>query len=133
MDGAGTARRRLHRRAILSDTMIIHMRKFGTVLNARPAGRESLLAIRPTLPPMLSANQPPLNLSDARTSEQIELDFEGVEVLTPSFAEEFIIHLLDQYPGHVQFRNTGNVTVRTTLDFLARQWPNLTSALSAHP
>lgn len=91
--------------------MTIQMRKFGTVLNSRPAGREALLAISPTLPPA------------SPEAEDIELDFAAVEVLTPSFAEEFVIGLLDRYPGHVRFKNTDNVTVLTTLDFLSRQWP----------
>src|SRR4051794_5441566 len=103
--------------------MTIQMSKFGTVLNARPAGRESFLAISPTLPPLAPAGQPSLDLNGSSDAETIDLDFSGVEVLTPSFAEEFIIGLLDRYPGRVRFRNTDNATVRTTLDFLGRQWP----------
>jgi len=57
--------------------------------------------------------------------EAIDLDFDGVEVLTPSFAEEFVSDLYKQYPGRVQFHNTGNVTVKTTLDFLSRQSPDV--------
>jgi len=101
------------------------MRKFGTVLNSRPAGREALLAIRPTLPPSQIPGQPSLNLPGNQMDETIDLDFDGVEVLTPSFAEEFVSELHKQYPGRVRFRNTGSVTVKTTLDFLARLSPDV--------
>jgi hypothetical protein len=101
--------------------MTIQMRKFGTILNSRPAGREALLAIMPTLPiPAPRADQPALGLPGGAAPEDIELDFEGVEVLTPSFAEEFVVSLRERYPGRVRVRNTHNVTVKTTLEFLAQ-------------
>jgi hypothetical protein len=81
------------------------------------------LAISPTLPPVAPTGQPSLDLNGSSDAETIELDFSGVAVLTPSFAEEFVIGLLDRYPGRVHLRNMENATVRTTFDFLGRQWP----------
>lgn len=78
------------------------------MLTDRPNGREAFLAIRPILP--------------ARP-EHLVLDFQGVEVPTPGFADEFITPLLEQYPKRVSFRNTQNITVRKTLEFLSEQWP----------
>ena len=88
--------------------MKISMQKFGTMLNSRPGGREAFLAIRPSLP---------------RNGESIlTLDFMGVEVLTPSFADEFITNILETYPKKVQFVNTKNITVEKTLEFLSPDW-----------
>ena len=91
-----------------------------------PGGQRSVLGDQPELAPETNGeHQLLLGIPDAREGEAIELDFSAVDVLTPSFAEEFIIGLLENYPRRVQFSNTNNVTVRTTLDFLARQWPDL--------
>lgn len=91
--------------------MTIAMHKFGTILNSRPAGREAFLAFRPQL------------LHVLKSTEEIILDFQGVQVLTPSFADEFVTPLLEQYPGRVSFMHTQNITVRKTLEFLSEQWP----------
>lgn len=91
--------------------MIIDMRKFGDILNSRPAGREAFLAFRPKL------------LHDLKADETILVDFEGVKVLTPSFADEFITPLIEQYPGKISLQNTHNITVRKTLEFLSPDWP----------
>lgn len=84
------------------------MRKIGNVLDARPEGREAFLGIRPTLP---------------KIQEPLVLDFDGVDVLTPSFADEFVTPLITLYPGKVQFRNTENISVKKTLEFLSEDWP----------
>jgi hypothetical protein len=88
--------------------MTIDMVKFGAVLNARPAGREALLAIRPRLTSVTN----------------LTLDFRGVKVLTPSFADEFITPLMEQYGSHLRLTHTQeNITVQRTLAFLQRSWP----------
>ena len=91
--------------------MTIEMRKFGETLTSHPEGREAFLAFRPTL------------LHDLRPDEEITIDFQGVMVLTPSYAVEFIDPLLEQYPQRVSFKNTQNITVQRTLEFLSEQWP----------
>ncbi|MBI1812289.1 STAS-like domain-containing protein [Candidatus Peregrinibacteria bacterium] len=98
--------------------MTIQVQKFGKVLNARPAGREAFLAIRPSLPSHnVDAG------SDRGKTEDIIIDFDGVEVLTPSFADEFVTPLTQLYPGRISFANTENITVRKTLAFLSEDWP----------
>ena len=88
--------------------MILELRKIGSVLDSRPAGREALLAIRPQL----------------QGAKEIEIDFTDVNVLTPSFADEFITPLVEEYGEHISFRHTGsNITVGKTLAFLAEDWP----------
>lgn len=91
--------------------MIIEMRKFGEILNSRPSGREAFLAFRPRL------------LHDLQPEEAILVDFEGIKVLTPSFADEFVTPLVRQYQGKLSFQNTRNITVRKTLEFLSQDWP----------
>lgn len=88
--------------------MVIEMRKIGSVLDNRPDGREAFLAIRPILP---------------KHHEPIVVDFQGIEVLTPGFADEFITPLIELFRGNLSFMHTGNITVRKTLEFFSEQWP----------
>ena len=89
--------------------MTIEMSKIGSILDSRPAGREAWLGMRPTLP----------NAPDTR----ITLDFRGVNLLTPSFADEFITNLLEAFPKRLDWSNVraGSV-VSKTLEFLSPDW-----------
>lgn len=64
--------------------MTLQMIKFGNILNSRPAGQEALLRAKQIIN---GSNDP----------EGIILDFSGVEVLTPSFADQFITGLKELY------------------------------------
>ncbi|MBI3619114.1 DUF4325 domain-containing protein [Candidatus Peregrinibacteria bacterium] len=99
--------------------MTIEMLKIGSVLDSRPAGREAFLALRPTL-----GN----NADSPMNKEHLTLDFHGVTLLTPSFADEFITPLTQLYPGRISFANTENITVQKTLAFLSKDWPEGTYA-----
>ena len=57
--------------------MKLQMEKFGTILISRPAGREAALAA-------LAYSIPKVG------NETIELDFTNVDVLTPSWTDEFL-------------------------------------------
>ena len=83
--------------------MRIDISKFGTSLVSRPAGREAALA--------LQANM----LRDLPGEEIIELDFSGVLVLTPSWADEFIRMLREQYGDRVKILPSDNLSVQLTL------------------
>jgi hypothetical protein len=86
--------------------MTVEMRTIGEILDSRPAGREALLALRPRL----------------STVKDLVLDFGGVKVLTPSFADEFVTPLIGEFD--LKLMNTqGNITVQKTLEFLAEDWP----------
>ena len=85
--------------------MIIQLKKFGAILNSRPSGKEAYLAFRPTL------------LQKDR-GEKIIVDFEGVGVLTPSWADEFLSPLIVKYGESIEFKNTSNASVRATLKVL---------------
>jgi hypothetical protein len=61
----------------------IEMKKFGTILNGRPEAKEAVARVRQVV-----------NGSE----EDIMLDFSGVEVLTPSFADELVRGISAIYP-----------------------------------
>lgn len=86
--------------------MIIKLNKFGTTLISRPAGKEAYLAFAPTL-------------RERKKNEIIEVDFEGVEVLTPSWADEFLTPLINSYKNSVRLKNTTNPSVAESLKILS--------------
>lgn len=85
--------------------MIIKLKKFGEVLTSHPAGKEAYLAFQPTL-------------RECKNNEAIEVDFEGVEVLTPSWADEFLTPLFSSYRSRVSLNNTNNPSVVESLKIL---------------
>ncbi|MBI2638735.1 STAS-like domain-containing protein [Candidatus Peregrinibacteria bacterium] len=86
--------------------MRIELKKFGDILTSREAGREALLAFSPTL-------------KSLDENEEIVIDFQGVSVLTPSWADEFIrpILFLKKYTEKVTVINDSNVSVQAALRF----------------
>jgi len=83
--------------------MKIEMQKFGTILNSRPSGREAFLRAVQII-------------NGSPKAEEVILDFLGVEVLTPSFADEFLHLLRDKYKDWViKLENTDSATVKETL------------------
>jgi len=87
--------------------MQIKLRKFGAILISRQLGKEAFLAFSPTL-------------RKAAAKEKIELDFEGVMSFSPSWAEEFLRPLSNKYKKRLVLKNTDNISVKTTLEFLER-------------
>jgi len=82
--------------------MKIDIKKFGTTLVSRPAGKEAWLAFQPTL-------------NEVKTDEKIVVDFDGVIVLTPSWADEFLTPLRLKFKEKVKLVNTDNPSVQATL------------------
>lgn len=85
--------------------MTIFLKKFGAFLVSRPAGKEAYLAFQPVL-------------NELKNTEPIEVDFEGVDVLSPSWADEFITPLRNRYQKKMTFKNTENSSVKATLEML---------------
>ena len=85
--------------------MTIYLKKFGTTLNGRQFGRESLAAFRPSL-------------RDVKKDEKVIVDFEGVITFTPSWGDEFLSPLLDEFDERLIFKNTKNSSVQATLKLL---------------
>lgn len=92
--------------------MKIELKKFGDILISRPAGREAYLALSAYL------------IQDIKKDETITIDFSGIKVLTPSWADEVITKLAEKHK--VTFDNTDNPTVTATLKTL-REYSGLPS------
>lgn len=87
--------------------MRIELKKFGTVLTSRPAGKEAYLIAK-------AYNLP------KEGDENIEIDFAGVEVLTPSWADEFLTPLLFDYPNRVVLIPSDNASVKAALEIIGK-------------
>lgn len=85
--------------------MIIELKKFGTTLTSRQAGKEALLAFQPLLK-TISKN------------EIIIIDFSGVNTFSPSWGDEFLTPLLSKYGETIRLKNIDNPSVKATLEIL---------------
>lgn len=91
--------------------MKIEIKKFGDKLVSRPAGREAFLALES------------YQLKELLEDEPIEIDFEGVKALTPSWADEVVTKIAERFKN-VKLLNTENATVQATLKTL-REYSDL--------
>lgn len=91
--------------------MRIEIKKFGDKLVSRPAGREAFLVMQSNF------------LKDLQGDELIEIDFEGVKALTPSWADEVVTKIAERFEN-VKLLNTENITVQATLKTL-REYSDL--------
>ena len=87
--------------------MIIQLHKFGTTLVSRPSGKEAWLAFQSTL-------------KNIPEDEEIIVDFSGIVVLTPSWADEFLSLLKNRFKEQVTLINTDNASVTATLAILEK-------------
>lgn len=84
--------------------MNIELKKFGTILTSRQAGKEAYAAFLPFL-------------NSAAPNEDFIIDFEGVDVFSPSWGDEFLTPLIKR-GNKLFFKNTGNASVQATLEIL---------------
>ncbi len=91
--------------------MRIEIKKFGDKLVSRPAGREAFLALES------------YQLKDIPADEPIEIDFEGVKALTPSWADEVVTKIAERFTN-VTLLNSDSINVQATLKTL-REYSNL--------
>ena len=75
--------------------MKIELKKFGTILTSRQLGREAYAVF-------LS------NLNNVRPEEGVAVDFGGVDVLSPSWADEFITPLYRQFKERLKLSPSAN-------------------------
>lgn len=87
--------------------MTIHLSKFGSLLVSRPSGKEAWLAFQSSL-------------KDIPENETIAVDFTGVAVLTPSWADEFLTPLFNRFKNRVKIPETNNPTIIETLNILVK-------------
>lgn len=82
--------------------MRIKLRQYGEILTSRPSGREAALAMKALLKPV--------------AGEKIELDFEGVLSVGPSWLDEVLTALRSDYGrDRVVCRPTKNLSVIESL------------------
>ena len=87
--------------------MKVLLNKFGTILLSREAGREALAAF-----------QSQLKVLDSK--DVLQLDFKDVYTLTPSWGDEFITPLMKKFGSRLELMNTGNPSVKATLELLEK-------------
>lgn len=87
--------------------MVIELKKFGTTLVSRQAGREALAAFRPVL-------------SQASDKEPISINFDGVIAFTPSWGDEFLTPLMEEFGARLTLLPSGNASVKATLEILGQ-------------
>ncbi len=83
--------------------MTIELKKFGTILTSRPAGLEAFQAIRPSI----------------TQGENVQVDFDGVLAVTPSWVDEFFSHLIEHVGDRIELLPTDNASVLATFSVLA--------------
>ena len=84
--------------------MKILLVKYGTVLSSRPAGKEAYLTARAYI------------LGDK--PKTLEIDFAGVKVLSPSWADEFLTPLKKEYQKNFIILPSGNPSVIASLKMI---------------
>jgi hypothetical protein len=80
--------------------MRIELKKFGRVLTSRTMGREAFAATRPRLDPK---------------DRVVEIDFDGVISIGPSWGDEFFTSLKKMYGDRVKYLPTDNLSAIETL------------------
>lgn len=87
--------------------MRIELKKFGTALISRQAGKEAFAAFQPTL-------------RDVNLGDNLEIDFTGVITFSPSWGDEFLTPLLDQLGERLVLLPTENSSVKITVALLGK-------------
>ncbi len=85
--------------------MRIELKKFGTTLISRQAGSEAFKAFQSTL-------------QDMEPGESLEIDFSGILTFSPSWGDEFLSPLLDQFGDNLILLESYNMSVQATLKLL---------------
>ena len=88
--------------------MIIELKKIGTTLISRPAGKEALNALESTF-------------RDIGLDEDIEIDFSGVLTFSPSGGGgEFLAPLINRFGDRLVLIPSDNPSVKATLEILEK-------------
>lgn len=85
--------------------MNIELKKFGTVLTSRQAGKEALSAFTPTL-------------NEVKDNQDIIVDFDGVTTFSPSWGDEFLRPLYEKFGKRLILKVTDNLSVKLSLEIL---------------
>jgi len=88
--------------------MLVKIINFGNILMSRPAGREAFLMAKAYV------------FKEIKQNDDIILDFDEVKVLAPSWADEFITGIKNEFTNHVQYINTENPSVKASLKTISQ-------------
>ncbi|MBI2023539.1 DUF4325 domain-containing protein [Candidatus Giovannonibacteria bacterium] len=87
--------------------MRIELKKFGTTLISRQNGREAFAALQSQIAALAE-------------NENLEIEFDGVITFSPSWGDEFLSPLVKQYGSRLILIDTGNPSVKATLELLEK-------------
>mgnify|MGYP001559319462 CR=1 FL=1 len=87
--------------------MRIELKKFGTTLISRQAGKEALAAFQSVL-------------AQAKPGENLEVYFDGVITFSPSWGDEFLTPLLNQFGDRLVLSPSNNPSVKITIELLEK-------------
>jgi len=87
--------------------MKIELKKFGTTLVSRQNGREAYLAFLPSLKAVAE-------------DEEVSINFADVITFSPSWGDEFLRPMAEQYGERLTLLNTDNLSVVASLDIIER-------------
>ncbi len=87
--------------------MRIELKKFGTTLISRQAGKDAFLALQSVL-------------IDLKADENLEVDFAGVITFSPSWGDEFLTPLLNSLGDRLVLFPGKNTSVEATIDLLEK-------------
>ena len=88
--------------------MFVPIKNFGDILMSRPAGREAFFMAKAYV------------FKELKKEDEITLDFNGIKVLAPSWADEFISGLKSEYSNNICYINTENPSVKASLKTVLR-------------
>ena len=85
--------------------MVIDMKKFGAILTSRQLGKEALAAYLP-------------NFNNIPGDEKIYVNFEDVDVFSPSWGDEFLTALHKKFGNRLILKKSSNPSVNASIEML---------------
>jgi len=87
--------------------MIIDIKKFGAILTSRQLGKEALAAFLP-------------NFNDISATEKIYVNFDEIDVFSPSWGDEFLTALYKQFGDRLILKKSSNASVNASIKMLQK-------------
>lgn len=85
--------------------MTIDVKKFGTILTSRQLGKEALAAYFS-------------NFDNISNDEKIYINFDGVDVFSPSWGDEFLTALHKKFGNRLILKKSSNASVSESVKIL---------------
>lgn len=91
------------------ENKVIKFKKFGNVLSGREEGKETYKQLNK-------------EIEGLKDNEILIFDLTDVDVLNPSYADETIVSLVQNYPEKIKLEGEISLAVRKSLEALERFW-----------